>query len=307
MDTHIFITVYGDMDSDALGAAEALLTEYEQLWSVTLEESEIGRINNAKGETAAVSEETEEILAYALRMAESTGGAFDPTIYPLVRAWGFTTDENKIPQPDEIDRLLELVDYSAVSVDGGAVSLAEGMQIDLGGIAKGYAGDEVIDLLKQHGVDSAMISLGGNVHVIGNKPDGSAWKIGVKSPVDDSMLGVLSVSDQCVITSGAYERYFVAEDGTKYGHIIDPDTGYPVDNGVLSVTVVGSEGGRCDALSTALFVMGADDACHYWRENEGFEMIILTEDGRLYITEGIEADFAANDSALVSEICVIER
>ena len=307
MDTHISITVYGEMDSEVLDAAESLLTEREQRWSVTLEESEISRINHAGGNAVAVSEDTAEILSYALRMAENTGGAFDPTIYPLVRAWGFTTDEYRIPQQAEIDRLLKLVDYNLVSVDGGTVNLAEGMQIDLGGIAKGYAGDEVADLLKQHGVESAMINLGGNVHVIGNKPDGSAWKIGVKSPADDGLLGVLSVCDQCIITSGAYERYFTAEDGTKYGHIIDPDTGYPVDNGVLSVTVVGSEGGRCDALSTALFVMGADGACDYWRENEGFEMIILAEDGSLYITEGIEADFAANTSAMVSEICVIER
>ena len=307
MDTHISITVYGDIDPEALDAAEALLTEREQLWSVTLKESDIGRINDSGGNAVDVSEETVEIVSYALRMAESTGGAFDPTVYPLVRAWGFTTDEYRVPSQAEIDGLLSLVDFGAVSVEAGSVSLAAGMQIDLGGIAKGYAGDEAVNLLKQYGAVSAMISLGGNVHVIGGKPDGSAWKIGVKSPADGSLLGVLSVRDRCVITSGAYERYFIADDGTKYGHIIDPDTGYPADNGVLSVTVVGTEGGRCDALSTALFVMGADGACDYWRANEGFEMLMLTDEGVLYITDGIAGNFTAYDSAQIVRICVVER
>lgn len=307
LDTHISMTVYGDTAAGLFDAAELVVKDRENLWSVTLAESEISRINRADEHGADVSEETAQLVAYALQMAESTGGAFDPTIYPLVRAWGFTTDNYRVPSADEIENLLKLVDYRAVSVTGEHVDLAEGMQLDPGGIAKGYIGDELTELLKERGVRSAMINLGGNVHVIGSKPDGSAWKIGIKSPTDDGMLGVLSLRDQCAITSGAYERYFVSEDGEKYGHIMDPDTGYPVDNGVLSVTVIGNEGGRCDALSTAMFVMGADEACEYWKDNEGYEMILLKNNGVLYITEGITASFEGSDSELISEICVVNR
>ena len=307
LDTYISMTAYGENSQKALEKAEALLTEREGLWSVTLADSEIGRINQSGGEAVSVSSVTADLLKRALSMAEETDGAFDPTIYPLVSAWGFTTDTYRIPGQTEIGEKLSLVDYKAVSVKEDSVKIGIGMQLDLGGIAKGYIGDEIAALMRKYGVDSAMISLGGNIHVVGSKPDGSAWQIGIKSPEDDGLLGVLAVRDQCVITSGAYERYFVGEDGRKYGHIIDPSTGYPADNGILSVTVTGGEGAVCDALSTAVFVMGLDKGCEYWRSSGEFEMIILTDDHVLYITEGIRESFRAVESDLIREVCIIER
>ena len=307
MDTHISITAYGQTAPEALEAAEALLLERERLWSVTLEGSDIHAVNHADGEAVAVSAATADVLSLALEMAESTGGSYDPTIYPLVSLWGFTTGEYRVPEVDEIERMLEMVDYGAVSIDGCTVALKQGMQLDLGGIAKGRAGEEVAALLQERGVDSALVDLGGNIHAVGCKPDGSAWKIGVKSPTDEGLLGVLSICDQCVITSGAYERYFTGEDGETYGHIIDPDTGRPAGSGLLSVTIVGSDGGRCDALSTAMFVMGIEEACEYWRANEGFEMIALTDGGTLYVTAGLEENFVAEDEGLIREVCVVER
>ena len=307
MDTHISMTAYGENAAGALEEAKSLLAEYEQLWSVTMEESEIAQINRADGEWVAVSEETADILEYALDMAQYTEGCYDPTIYPLVAAWGFTTDAYRIPGAEELRERITLVDYRKLTVGGGKAALPAGMQIDLGGIAKGYAGDRVAALLKQKEIDSAIISLGGNIHVLGSKPDGSAWKIGIKSPLGDGMLGALSVRDRCVITSGAYERYFEGEDGKKYGHIIDPDTGMPADNGVLSVTVVGEEGAQCDALSTALFVMGAEEACAFWKAHEGFEMVILTDEKILYVTEGLDDSFEAWESELIDEVCRVER
>lgn len=307
LDTYISMTAYGENSQKALEKAEALLTEREGLWSVTLADSEIGRINQAGGEAVSVSSVTADLLKRALSMAEETDGAFDPTIYPLVSAWGFTTDTYRIPGQTEIGEKLSLVDYKAVSVKEDSVKIGIGMQLDLGGIAKGYIGDEIAALMRKCGVDSAMISLGGNIHVVGSKPDGSAWQIGIKSPEDDGLLGVLAVRDQCVITSGAYERYFVGEDSRKYGHIIDPSTGYPADNGILSVTVTGGEGAVCDELSTAVFVMGLDKGCEYWRSSGEFEMIILTDDHVLYITEGIRESFRAVESDLIREVCIIER
>lgn len=306
MDTYITVTVYGDAD-EALSVAEELVTDREHLWSTTIADSDIGRVNRAGGECVNVSEDTAKLIALALEMSRSTGGAFDPTVYPLVCAWGFTTGEYRVPANTEISDLLKYVDPATVSVADCEITIRDGMQIDLGGIAKGYAGDEVIQLLHEWGISSALVNLGGNVHTLGCKPDGSAWNIGVKSPDDSGILGIVSVCDRCVITSGAYERFFISEDGVKYGHIIDPRTGYPAENGLLSVTVIGTEGGRCDALSTALFVMGADAACDYWKNSDGFELILLTDDGVLHVTEGIAGSFRKGDSDLVREVCVISR
>ena len=158
-----------------------------------------------------------------------------------------------MPDQDTIDELLSAVDYRNIHLKGSSVTIEDGVQIDLGAVAKGYIGDEVADLLREQDVTSALINLGGNVQTIGTKPDGSLWRIGVRNPFADGNLGVLQVEDMAVVTSGGYERYFTDEAGNTYWHIIDPKTGYPADSGLVSVTVAASEGKRCDALSTALF------------------------------------------------------
>ena len=174
----------------------------------------------------------------------------------------------------------------------GTASLPDGVEVDLGSVAKGYAGDVLTGLLKANGVKSALLDLGGNIQTVGTKPDGSSWRIGVRDPEDENgYIGVVSVSDKAVVTSGGYERYF-EQDGVRYWHILDPETGAPARSGLASVTVVGDSGLLCDALSTALFVMGLDRALEHWRTYRDFEAVFVCEDGSVTVTAGLEDSFA---------------
>jgi thiamine biosynthesis lipoprotein len=300
MDTVMELKVYGS--ADAVEAAEQKVYELESKLSVTDSESEIYAINqNGSG---AVSDETAELLSDALALCEETGGALDISVYPIVREWGFTTGEYRVPTDREISSLLGTVDYSAVTLDSGTVTLSPGMEIDLGSVAKGYTGDCVAALLRESGVQSALLYLGGNVQTIGAKPDGSAWRIAVQNPFGGDNVAVVEVEDKAVITSGGYERYF-EQDGETYWHIIDPATGYPARNGLVSVTVIGDSGLYCDGLSTALFVMGLDEAEQFWRDRRDFDAIFITEDGDMLITEGLEDCFTPLNDYADAEITVI--
>lgn len=294
MDTFMSITAYGDGAEEGVKSAARRIAELERMLSVTDESSELSAIN--RGGTAEVSAETAELISFALDIAEKTGGALDPTIYPVLRAWGFTTGENRIPAPEELSALLEYVGHERVRVVGNTVTLGEDMMLDLGAVAKGYAGDETERILRENGVTSALINLGGNIQLVGSKPDGTDWRLGIKDPAGEGNVGVLTVSDCAVVTSGSYERCFTADDGMVYGHIIDPASGYPADNGLLSVTIIADEGRLCDALSTALFVMGEEKSLEFWRENKYFGIILITDNAEVLITEDI-ADKFKLDSA----------
>ena len=294
MDTYITMTAYGRDAESALAEAEDKLTELEQLWSVTEPDSDIYAVNHSNGAPISVSEETVELLSFALQMAEETDGTLEPTIYPVLTAWGFTTEENRVPSDTEIGELLQNVGYERIRLEDMTVQLDSGMMLDLGSVGKGYAGDLAAQVLKNHGITSALLDRGGNIQTIGSKSDGSPWRLGLRDPFSDSTLGVLEISNQAVVTSGAYERYFVGEDGTRYGHIIDPDTGYPAESGLASATVIAKEGRLCDALSTSLYVMGTERAIEYWRQHQNFDMILITEDGEIYLTSGIADSFALN-------------
>jgi thiamine biosynthesis lipoprotein len=211
-------------------------------------------------------------------------------MYPIVRAWGFTTGDYRVPEDDEISALMENVGYDKITLDRDTVTLAPGMEIDLGSTAKGYAGRRVAELLRDSGVTSALLNLGGNIQTVGPKPDGSPWRIAVQDPQSDGQLGTLSVTDMAVVTSGGYERYF-EENGETFWHIMDPATGRPAKSGLISVTIVGSDGLLCDGLSTALFVMGAEKGAELWRQRGDFEAIMVTEDGDILITAGLSGSF----------------
>ncbi len=292
MDTYMTITAYGANAEHGLIQAENRIAELEGLWSVTDAGSDIYKINHSGGQPVAVSADTEEVVSFALDMAERTDGALEPTIYPVLTAWGFTTGENHIPSENEIAELLECVGHDRVHLGNGTISLETESMLDLGAVGKGFAGDEAVQVLKENGVASALLDIGGNIQAIGTKPDGSSWRVGLKDPFSGGVLGVIRVADEAVVTSGSYERYFIGEDGKRYGHIIDPATGYPVDNGIASVSVIAGEGKLCDALSTALFVMGREDAEDYWRQRRDFDMILVMEDGNIYVTEGIKDRFS---------------
>lgn len=306
MDTYITLTAYGKGAKEAVAAAEYRIYELEALFSVTDEKSEIYALNHSMGQPVKVSAETVEILEFALEIAQKTDGALDPTIYPVLRAWGFTTGRHQVPSQSEINRLLPLVGYEKVRISEDEILLPQGMQIDLGAVVKGYAGDVVAELLKKQEVFSAIINLGGNVQAVGAKLDGSAWRIGVKAPNTNDNFGVLEVTDLAVVTSGGYERYFAGEDGEIYWHILDPSSGKPAHSGIISVTVAAKEGRYCDGLSTAVFVMGVEQAANFWRENKDFEMLLLTEDNKIYITKGLESAFTLTEAYASYPVTVIE-
>ena len=292
MDTVMTLTVYGDPaeTGGALRAAGDEITRLDALLSVSDERSDIYGLNQKHG--GAVSEETYTLVQRALDIAAMTEGDYDPTVYPLMELWGFRSGAYRVPTQSELTALLPKVGYEQVKLEP-EISLPEGAGIDLGGIAKGYTSEKVLEVLSGAGVDSAIVSLGGNVGTLGLKPDGSPWTVAIRDPdgQESSYIATLRLgqAEGCAyaITSGGYERYF-EQDGRVYHHILDPTTGYPAASSLESVTIVSRDGTLADALSTALFVKGFDGAVAFWRQHpETFEMVLVTEDG-IYATDGLE-------------------
>lgn len=292
MDTYFSLKAYGQNAESGLALCEERVRELETVLSVTAEGSDVWRIDHEH--RVSVSEDAFVLIREALQVCEQTEGALDITLYPVLREWGFTTGEYRIPDREVLEGLLKAVDYRRVELEEQTrlVTVPAEAQIDLGAVAKGYTGDALIQVLRQQGVTSAILDLGGNVQTLGAKPDGTPWRVAVRDPFDKSQVaGVLEINDKCVITSGGYERYFTGEDGQIYWHILDPADGEPARNGLVSVTVVGEQGVRCDALSTALFVMGKERATAFWRQQGDFDIILVTEDGELILTEGLKDCF----------------
>ena len=304
MDTAMDFTVYGD--AALLDEAETLIGSLEEQVSVTDEHSDIYAIDHTG--SGSLSGNAAELMAQALELCRRTNGELDLSVYPIVRAWGFTTGSYQVPDEETIQSLLPLVDYTQIQYDAatGVVTLPEGMEIDLGSVAKGYAGQLAAQMLREHSVQSALLNLGGNVQTVGAKPDGSPWQIGIKDPQGEDAMMVLSVEDQAVVTSGGYERYF-EQDGQTYWHVMDPSTGHPADSGLISVTIVGDEGVVCDGLSTALFVMGLEKAADLWAQSCDFEAVFVTASGEVYITEGLRDRFALTEQYADTPVSVIER
>ena len=319
MDTAIRLSASGGKAQRAMEQGEQQLIELEQLLSRTLEESDVSRINAFAGEWTDVDPVTGKLVQAAASYTEETMGAFDVTIAPVVAAWGFTTDTRQVPSGNELQTLLNAVDGTALQAERNEadkslfrVTCGKDQQIDLGGIAKGYASDRMADIFAVNEVESGLAALGGNVLAYGTKADGSAWKVGVqdpKHPEDGSALvGIVELESAFAVTSGGYQRFF-EEAGKTYHHIIDPATGYPADSGLTSVTVVapcalertGYEAGNgtmCDAYSTALFVMGEEAALNFWRDSDReFDLVLVTADDRVVVTDGIAEQFVFNEES----------
>lgn len=297
MDTYMEITAYGRKSEEAVAAAVTEIERLDALLSTGSETSEITMLNRNK--EAVVSEDSAYLLKRSMELWESTEGAFDITIYPVMKAWGFAGETFQVPEENELGKLLTYVDASRIAFDGekNKVVLPGQVEIDFGGIAKGYTSARVAQIMKEYHIKSAKLNLGGNVQTVGEKTDGSAWRIAIKSP-DDTFpyLGVISVKDKAVITSGGYERYF-EENGIIYHHIIDPKTGRPAQSGLCSVTIVCEDGTLADGLSTALYVLGKDKTIAYWKEHKDeFEAVLMDDIGMLYVTEGL-ADSFSSESA----------
>ncbi len=307
MDTYMTVTAYGDNAQKGVTDAVAEIQRLDNLLSIGKEDSEISKLN--KSGCAAVSDDTAVMVTKALDLYKSTGGAFDITVLPLMELWGFTTQEYYVPTEDEIQSTLQRVGADKLTWDESTKTLTLGdkQEIDLGGIAKGFTSSRIMEIFKKDGVTCGMVSLGGNVHLLGTKQDGSAWRVGIQDPNNtDDMLGVLQANDCAVITSGAYERNF-EKDGVTYHHIIDPATGKPSNSGLTSVTIVSKDGTLADGLSTSLFVMGKDKAIAYWKQHaDEFDTILVDKDRNVYITEGIAGNFSP-DSVSAEQVHTIEK
>jgi len=350
MDTYMNLLAYGDHAEEAVVAAAEEIHRIDDMLSTGNPESEISMLNAAG--TGAVSEDTLRLIEESQTLYKETGGLFDIAIYPVMKLWGFPTQEYRVPTAEEIKTALKTADPSKITIGGAAVpaqtaaadrntasktaeaaaegstgsgqaaeqtagapaetaaaAAAEGttaagqaaeetpktqvtlgipgMEIDLGGIAKGFTSSRVMEVFKEHGVKHGLVSLGGNVQALGAKENGKAWRVAIQNPESElDYLGVLDIEDKCVITSGGYERFF-EKDGVRYHHIIDPRTGFPADSGIISATIISNDGTLADGLSTSLFIMGKDEAEKYWRKNaDKFDYILEDKDGKLYVTEG---------------------
>jgi len=280
MDTIMNIKMYGNDDFTDINTQ---IMKYDTLFDRTDENGDIFKIN-AHNKTE-IADETKEILNTARNINKLTNGAFDIRIAPIMDLWGFYGKEYKVPT--SVD--LSLIEQDLI-INDNTVQLCDGA-IDLGGIAKGYLSDKLAEVIRNKGVTSSVISLGGNIYCIGTKPDGSKWNIGITNPKDtSSAIGSVKVCDTAVVTSGIYERGFYEND-KYYHHIIDPKTGYPADTGLLSVTVISKSGTKADALSTALFVLGMDKAMEI--KTDDFEIIFITDKNEIYITEGLDGIFSS--------------
>lgn len=266
MDTVMSLQLWG---KDAKAAAEKITETIGQLeltWSATRADSLLTRMNS--GEDVELIPEQKELLERIRALSERTGGAFDPQLHAVSQVWGFYDENHRVPTQAEIDAAMPETQW------------------DLGAAMKGYAGQVCADLLKDMKIDRAVLHLGGNIQTYGEKPDGSPWNIAVTNPDGGDAIGVVSVSGTAsIVTSGDYQRYF-EENGVKYHHILDPKTGYPADSGLRSVTVICRDGLTADALSTALFVMGLEEASRFWRESNDFEAVFITAEGTIYATDG---------------------
>ena len=352
MDTYMNLLAYGDTAEEAVLAAAQEIHRIDDMLSTGNPESEISKLNAAG--TGEVSEDTLRLISESQTLYKETGGLFDIAIYPVMKLWGFPTQEYRVPETEEISAALKLADVSKIAVGGAAApvpasapapaadSASEGstgadaaaaetpapeesttaaaaaeaaapaaeaagqngsaagssnstvvfgmpgMEIDLGGIAKGFTSSRVMEVFKEHGVKHGLVSLGGNVQALGSKENGKPWRVAIQNPESEmDYLGVLEIDNKCVITSGGYERFF-EHAGVRYHHIIDPRTGYPADSGIISATIISDDGALADGLSTSLFIMGKDQAEKYWRSNaDKFDYILEDKDGRLYVTEGV--------------------
>ena len=284
------LRAFGDNAENAVAAAEEEILRLDRLLSRGFAGSEISKVNKEGG--GAVSADTKAILQKGIEVSNETDGAFDMCIAPLVDLWGFYSKEYHVPADAEIAAALPKTNFKNIKLNGDDISLLNGAQLDTGGIAKGYLSDRVIEIFKEHGITSAIISLGGNVQTLGKKGDGSLWRIGIKDP-EGGLLGTLETLDKAVITSGGYQRFF-EEDGKIYHHIIDPETGKPAESGLKSVTIITSDGALGDALSTAVFVMGKERGERLWKSRSDFDMILMTDTGGVYITEGIKDSFQSD-------------
>lgn len=302
MDTYITFTAYNKGQAkEAIEAAKKRVQEIEDLMSATSADSELSKINeNAGQRPVKVSDDTFYVIKKGIEYGQLTDGAFDISSLPISRLWGIGSENPRLPASEEIATSLKLVDYRSIVLDEQEKTVfleKEGMMIDLGGIAKGYAGDEAMKVLKDYKLEHAMINLGGDIITLGGKADASPWRIGIQNPRPEEdnkgqdYIGIFEIVTGSIVTSGDYQRYIkdiYEKQGIRYHHIFDPETGYPADNGLISVTIKGPTAVDSDALSTSVFIMGVEEGLKLINSLENVEAMIVTKDKKLYFSQGLE-------------------
>ena len=317
LNTAVQITIYDSQDKALLDDCLALCDKYELVFSRTNEKSELYKLNhrkdtsdkdpNADGQTTPypvsgtadtwhISEDLASLLSQGLSITRESDGAFDIAIAPLTSLWDFTAEDPKVPDDAAIQKALPLCSSDGVTIDGQDITLpSDDIQFDVGAIAKGYIADRMKDLLVKKGVKSAIINLGGNVLCIGSKPDGTHFKVGIQKPFADrnETEAVMDITGKSVVSSGIYERCF-KQGGKLYHHILNPQTGYPYDNGLISVTIISDQSVDGDALSTTCFALGLEDGLKF-AEKKGVQAVFITEDYELHYTDGFQDEINVTD------------
>ena len=317
LNTAVQITIYDSQDKALLDNCLALCDKYELIFSRTNEKSELYKLNHRKdvsdgdfstdgpttpcpvsgtADTWHISEDLAALLSEGLDITRESDGAFDIAIAPLTSLWDFTAEDPEVPDDAAIQKALPLCSSDGVTIDGQDITLpSDDIQFDVGAIAKGYIADRLKDFLMKKGVKSAIINLGGNVLCIGSKPDGTPFKIGIQKPFADrnETEAVMDITGKSVVSSGIYERCF-KQDGKLYHHILNPQTGYPYDNGLISVTIISDQSVDGDALSTTCFALGLEDGLKF-AEKKGVQAVFITEDYELHYTDGFRDEIRVTD------------
>lgn len=317
LNTAVQITIYDSQDKALLDDCLALCDKYELIFSRTNENSELYKLNHRKdtsdkdtntdrqttpypvsgtADTWHISEDLAALLSEGLDITRESDGAFDIAIAPLTSLWDFTAKDPNVPDDAAIQKALPLCSSDGVTIDGQDITLpSDDIQFDVGAIAKGYIADRLKDLLVKKGVKSAIINLGGNVLCIGSKPDGTPFKVGIQKPFADrnETEAVMDITGKSVVSSGIYERCF-KQDGKLYHHILNPQTGYPYDNGLISVTIISDQSVDGDALSTTCFALGLEDGLKF-AEKKGVQAVFITEDYELHYTDGFQDEINVTD------------
>ena len=294
LNTVVTINLYDKQDQKILDGCFDLIAKYENIYSTTINTTELYKLNHGtlphNGLTYHISNELAGVLQYGLYYCKLSGGSFDISIGPASSLWDFIDPNPKVPPKQEIEAALPYIDYKNITLDGNDLTFTkEGIQIDLGAIAKGYIADRIKDYLLANGVKSAMINLGGNVLCVGGKPDGSPFRVGIQKPFADrnETVAIIEITDLSVVSSGIYERFF-KQDGVLYHHILDPKTGFPVNNNLVAVTIISKVSADGDGLSTSCFALGLDKGMALIETIPDTYAAFITKDYQIHYTKGFQ-------------------
>lgn len=302
LDTFINIKIFNSEDETIIDECFQQINELEQILSVHVEGSDLWNLRiNAGKEWVDVSDHTINVLEKSLSVSKKTNGLFDVTAGPLISLWNIHPPEGYYPTDEEREAVIDLVNFDKVKIDYAKKRVfleKESMKVDLGAAAKGYIADQVKLILKKRGIDKAIINLGGNVLVLGKRSEGRGFLVGIQDPNSDrgEYVGMVDVTDQSVVSSGIYERFFEYND-KKYHHILNPFTGFPEENNLMQVSIVSTESIDGDIYSTAAFLLGLDEGMAAIENLEGIDAIFITKDQNIYVTSGIEDKFEAKEDS----------